>query len=183
MNVSTATAPRAPLRIRPLESIAGSDVDFGAEVAPCDLSDLPPEDFTALERALLTHHVLVVRGQKNLRPRDQYELTRRFDPSVQTYGHGDYKDLLRKSVLVQDLVSIPEVPQVQLLGHGRVQNHEGLEDAATAMAVAIGSIVHSLPPSRTTIVNGNVTYQQCGNTWYRPSYSGSSVSYTVVNPP
>jgi hypothetical protein len=31
-------------------------------------------------------------------------------------------------------------------------------------------------------VNG-VTYQQCGSTWYQPSYSGGSVSYVVVNPP
>jgi alpha-ketoglutarate-dependent taurine dioxygenase len=132
MNASTATvhASRTTLRIRPLEALAGSEVDFGAEVAPCDLSDLSPRDFTALERALLTNHVLVVRGQGNLSPRHQFELTRRFDPSVVTYGHGHDKDLLRKSVLVQDLVSIPEVPQVQLLGNGRVQEHEGLEDIA-----------------------------------------------------
>jgi hypothetical protein len=31
-------------------------------------------------------------------------------------------------VLVQDLVSIPEVPQVQLLGNGRVLDHEGLPE-------------------------------------------------------
>jgi alpha-ketoglutarate-dependent taurine dioxygenase len=37
-------------------------------------------------------------------------------------------DVLRKSVLVQDLVSIPEVPQVQLLGNGRVNDHEGLAE-------------------------------------------------------
>jgi hypothetical protein len=31
-------------------------------------------------------------------------------------------------------------------------------------------------------VNG-MTYQQCGSTWYQPSYSGGSVTYVVVNPP
>jgi hypothetical protein len=30
---------------------------------------------------------------------------------------------------------------------------------------------------------GNVAYQQCGHTWYRPAYTGTTVNYTVVNPP
>jgi hypothetical protein len=32
-------------------------------------------------------------------------------------------------------------------------------------------------------VVGNVTYEQCGGTWYRPAYAGSQVTYTVVTPP
>lgn len=116
------------LRITPFEPHPGSDVDFGAEVAPCDLSRLSDADFARLQSAVLTHHVVVVRGQAALSPAHQFELTRRFDPTVRTYGHGHDKDLLRKSVLVQDLVSIPDVPQVQLLGNGLVENHEGLDE-------------------------------------------------------
>ena len=57
--------------------------------------------------------------------------------------------------------------------------------AATAAVTAavVGTIVHSLPPSCTTIVNAGVTFQQCGNTWYQPRYSGTQVTYVVVNPP
>ncbi len=116
------------LEITPLEPPSGSDVDFGAEVAPCDLLRLSDADFASLESAVLTYHVVVVRGQAGLSPVDQFELTRRFDPTVQTYGHGHDKNLMRKSVLVQDLVSIPDVPQVQLLGNGLVKNHEGLDE-------------------------------------------------------
>jgi alpha-ketoglutarate-dependent taurine dioxygenase len=47
---------------------------------------------------------------------------------VKTYGHGHDKTLMKKSVLVQDLVSIPHTPQVQLLGNGRVTDHEGLDE-------------------------------------------------------
>jgi xanthine dioxygenase len=116
------------LRIRQLQpAAAGSEVDFGAEVAPCDLGALSNADFAALEQAVLTHQVVVVRGQARLSPQTQLDLTRRFDPNAHTYGHGHQKDLLRKSVLVQDLVSIPDVPQVQLLGNGVVRDHEGLE--------------------------------------------------------
>jgi hypothetical protein len=53
----------------------------------------------------------------------------------------------------------------------------------TAAAVAIGSIVYSLPPSCTTTVTADITYQQCGNTWYQPQYAGTQVSYVVVDPP
>jgi len=72
--------------------------------------------------------------------------------------------------------------------------HNGWDDhpVATAAAVttavavtaaAVGSIVHSVPPSCvTTVVNG-VPYQQCGSTWYQPQYAGTTVQYVVVNPP
>jgi alpha-ketoglutarate-dependent taurine dioxygenase len=35
---------------------------------------------------------------------------------------------MKQSVLMQDLVSIPEYPQVKLLGNGRVRDHEGIGD-------------------------------------------------------
>lgn len=118
------------LQIRRLEPAPGSTVDFGAEVTGMDLAGLSEPDFGALERAVLTHHVVVVRDQARLKPRHQYELTRRFDPSMSTYGHGDDKELLKKSVLVQDLISLPEVPQVQLIGNGHVLDHEGVAEAS-----------------------------------------------------
>jgi hypothetical protein len=55
--------------------------------------------------------------------------------------------------------------------------------AAVATAVAVGTVVRSVPPSCTSVVVGNVAYQQCGNTWYQPRYAGSQVTYVVVNPP
>jgi alpha-ketoglutarate-dependent taurine dioxygenase len=113
-----------------LTSLAGrgADVSFGADAGTLDLDPerLDQETFAALERAVLTHSVVVVRGQERLSPRAQYELTRRFDPMVTSYGHGNRPDIMKQSVLVQDLVSIPDWPQVKLLGHGRVADHEGL---------------------------------------------------------
>jgi hypothetical protein len=55
--------------------------------------------------------------------------------------------------------------------------------AAVATAVAVGTVVHSVPPSCSSVMVGNVAYQQCGNTWYQPRYAGSAVTYVVVNPP
>jgi xanthine dioxygenase len=105
---------------------AGAEVEFGVDAGPLDLDHLSDATFGALERAVLTHAVVVVRGQERLSPRAQFELTRRFDPEVKTYGHGNRLDILKQSVLQQDLVSIPDWPQVKLLGNGRVADHEGL---------------------------------------------------------
>ena len=109
----------------PLSPVA-REVDFGVETSPGDIAQLSDADFADLERAVLTHQVVVVRDQERLSPQQQFELTRRFDPSVQTYGHGHRDELLRQSVLMRDLVSIPEVPQVKLLGNGRIASHQGL---------------------------------------------------------
>ena len=55
--------------------------------------------------------------------------------------------------------------------------------AVVATAVAVGTIVNSVPPSCSSVMVGNVAYHQCGNTWYQPRYSGSQVTYVVVSPP
>jgi hypothetical protein len=55
--------------------------------------------------------------------------------------------------------------------------------AVVATAAVVGSVVRSLPPSCSSVMVGNVAYQQCGNSWYEPRYSGSEVTYVVVNPP
>lgn len=125
--MSASSASSVALPLKPLEG-GGAEVDFGVEVGYLDLDParLDQATFAELEHAVLTHAVVVVRGQEGLSPRAQFELTRRFDPKVTSYGHGNRPDIMKQSVLVQDLVSIPDWPQVKLLGHGRVTNHEGL---------------------------------------------------------
>jgi len=67
--------------------------------------------------------------------------------------------------------------------YGRRYNPIATAAAVTATAIVVGSVVNSLPSNCTTIVSGNVSYRQCGNTWYEPRYSGGSASYVVVNSP
>jgi hypothetical protein len=54
---------------------------------------------------------------------------------------------------------------------------------AAITSAAIGSVAYTIPPSCTTAVVGGVSYQQCGSTWYEPQFSGTSVSYIVVEQP
>jgi hypothetical protein len=55
--------------------------------------------------------------------------------------------------------------------------------AAMTTAAVVGSMVHALPPSCEAVSVGGFTYQRCGSTWYQPQFSGSSLTYIVVNPP
>ena len=55
----------------------------------------------------------------------------------------------------------------------------GTAAAIAATAVVVGTIVRSLPPSCTAVQIDAVVYQQCGSTWYRPQYAGSTVQYVV----
>ncbi len=124
-------APPTSLKFTPLSS-ASTEVDFGVDAGPLDLPHLSDAEFTELERAVLTHHVVVVRDQQRLSPQHQFELTRRFDPTVVSYGHGNKPEIMKASVLVRDLVSIPACPQVKLLGNGHVRDHEGILDVMLA---------------------------------------------------
>jgi len=79
--------------------------------------------------------------------------------------------------------------------HGCCDHHDNWyydHPVATAAAVtttvavtaaAIGSIVHSVPPSCASVVVNGIAYEQCGSTWYQPQYAGSSVQYVVVVAP
>ena len=53
---------------------------------------------------------------------------------------------MAKSVLTRDLVSIPDVPQVELLGNGRVCDHAGIAEVELRYTEA--SIGTSSPMTR-----------------------------------
>ncbi|WP_319524960.1 hypothetical protein [uncultured Desulfosarcina sp.] len=57
--------------------------------------------------------------------------------------------------------------------------------AGAITGLAVGAIVAaaSMPPSCVTVVVNNVSYRQCGSTWYQPYYAGTEVQYVVVDPP
>ncbi|CUM67259.1 uncharacterized protein PRCAT00004952001 [Priceomyces carsonii] len=114
------------LTVTPLE-----DRPFGCSVtlpsyANNDPSKLNDEDFKKLYDGVLTNLVAVFPNQEKLLPKSQYELTKRFDPSIPApkgdskfagYGHGkEFRH--EKSVLKKDGTTVKSQPQVQILGQG-----------------------------------------------------------------
>jgi alpha-ketoglutarate-dependent taurine dioxygenase len=71
--------------------------------------------------------VIVIKNQTSLSPKAQYELTQRFDPTADSYGHGKTLDA-KRSVLHPDLKTVPHQPQVQVIGNGFIPSYEGLEN-------------------------------------------------------
>lgn len=51
-----------------------------------------------------------------------------FDSSAEQYGHGNDHEKAEKTILHSYLNTIPRVPQVQVIGHGTVLNHEGIPE-------------------------------------------------------
>ncbi|EJU02742.1 Clavaminate synthase-like protein [Dacryopinax primogenitus] len=102
---------------------------FGTEVRGLDPGNLTPSQFKLVEDLLYKHSALLFRNA-DLSPEQQYTLTKAFDPSSESYGHGNNKTGgEKKSILHPDLKTIPRQPQVQLIGNGLVPEHEGLVNA------------------------------------------------------
>ncbi|TGO31239.1 hypothetical protein BPAE_0001g01360 [Botrytis paeoniae] len=115
------------LEVKPFSSPENSSLNLGAEINNVDLEHLSEEDFKTIRNALYNYHVVVLKNQAGLSPKAQYELTRRFDPTAETYGHGKTLDA-KRSVLHPDLKTIPHQTQVQVIGNGFYEEYEGLKN-------------------------------------------------------
>ncbi|KAI6714112.1 hypothetical protein JHW43_003333 [Diplocarpon mali] len=117
-----------PLEVRPLKvPNPSSVVDFGVEINNVDLENLSEADFQIIRTALYNSHVVVLKNQAGISAKAQYELTKRFDPTSESYGHGKTLDA-KRSVLHPDLKTIPHQPQVQVIGNGTFEEYEGLKN-------------------------------------------------------
>jgi xanthine dioxygenase len=124
---SPKMAIHSQITVHKLTPPKGSKIDFGAEIRGADLENITPSDFEVIRRALNENQIIIFKNQQDLSPKAQYELTRLFDPTVESYGHGKTLDA-KKSILHPDLKTIPHQPQVQVIGNGPVAGFEGLKD-------------------------------------------------------
>ena len=83
-------------------SFAASEVpEFGRVVAGFDPATASADEYKQVEELLYKHSILVFRGL-DVSPEVQYKLTKHFDPSAETYGHGNNKTgSEKKSILVR----------------------------------------------------------------------------------
>jgi len=119
------------IQVTPMAHGPKSNVDFGATIHGIDLNNLTESDFEIIHAALHKHKLLVFKGQPEmLKPQQQYELTRRFDPDETTGGFAHGVDPFLTSHNGVDIYglpnrpAIPVQPQVHILGRGEVpKNH------------------------------------------------------------
>jgi xanthine dioxygenase len=98
---------------------------LGATVSNIDLENLNSADFAELRNTLYRYNVICIKSQQSLTPAGQAALTRRFDPTANTYGHGKTIDA-KRSILHPDLKTVPDQPEVQVIGNGFVPSYAGL---------------------------------------------------------
>ncbi|EWC47095.1 hypothetical protein DRE_03464 [Drechslerella stenobrocha 248] len=101
---------------------------FGVEIKGLDLANLSDDDFKTIEQALYEHQVVLFKNQQSLSPYHQYMLNHRFSPDSNIYGHSN-NTKATASILHPDLKTLPNQPQVQLIGNGFVREYEGLQNA------------------------------------------------------
>jgi alpha-ketoglutarate-dependent taurine dioxygenase len=112
------------IKVQPVDA---ARPELGALVSDVDLADLSEADFRALRETLYRYSVVCLKGQSKLTPKQQAELTRRFDPGAASYGHGKTIDA-KRSILHPDLKTVPHQPEVQVIGNGFVEEYEGLKN-------------------------------------------------------
>ncbi|KAF4611409.1 hypothetical protein D9613_004314 [Agrocybe pediades] len=102
--------------------------DFGIEVRGVHPGELTDEQFKQIEQALYKHDLVLFRGIE-LSPEQQHRLVKAFDPDSENFGHGDRAiENTQRSILHSYLRGLPAVPQVQVIGHGTVKDHEGIPE-------------------------------------------------------
>jgi len=125
MAISVLPLPESKLANAPARNL---DSAFGRIVSGIELSNLSSVDLATIQELLYTHSVLIF-PKTSISPEKQFELTKSFDVESESYGHGN-NARQEKSILHPDLKTIPNVPQVQLIGNGLVKQHQGLKDAS-----------------------------------------------------
>ncbi|KAE8385369.1 hypothetical protein BDV23DRAFT_176312 [Aspergillus alliaceus] len=115
------------MTIQPLEKVPGSAVDFGAQIDNVDLEDLTNDEFSKIRDILYHQHIVVFKNQHGLSSKAQYELTKRFDPGADHYGHDNIIDG-ESTKLHGNFKPVVHQPQVQVKGNGFVESYEGLHN-------------------------------------------------------
>lgn len=73
----------------------------GATVSGLDLNNVTDEDIQRLKEATYKYKVIIIKGQHDLEPINQWNLMTRLDPTAQqVHGHGKVKDFQKTGGLL-----------------------------------------------------------------------------------
>ena len=128
-----ATPAGGAFEVIPYEKLADQKFNFGAAVTGLDLNGISTADVNTLRRAIWTHKVLVIKGQKDLDPKKHWELVTRLDPDApQIHSHGDVATFNKKGGVLtkgRPIIGIPGAENVRLIGKGyQGEDHYGIKN-------------------------------------------------------
>jgi alpha-ketoglutarate-dependent taurine dioxygenase len=138
-------------------------------------------DVAKLKETIWTHKVVVVKGQKDLDPKKQWELVTRFDPQAPSsvHSHGDMKTFNKKGGMLaksREVYGIPGAENVRLIGKGyQGEDHYGLKDLNIK---GLSNDFHADPPDDEEFQKGNTRFQR----WHidAPLYDRDPAWFTTL---
>jgi hypothetical protein len=122
-------------------SAIGAEVHLPPGMPMLDLERLTERDKETLQEALFRNQVIVIRGQKGIDPTVLPKLAKIFDPNASDiHSAGEKAVSDPKNILsAYKAGRIPRAPQVGIIGSGKFQNYEGLDEL---------EVVHLVRPTR-----------------------------------
>ncbi|KAK4561460.1 hypothetical protein LTR86_004778 [Recurvomyces mirabilis] len=118
----SALIPEPSFGVQELTKSTKEQYNFGAAITGLDINTISDADVQHLKDAIWTHKVVIVKGQKDLAPKKQWELVTKFDPEApHVHSHGDIKTFQAKGGMLskkREVVGIPGAENVRLIGKG-----------------------------------------------------------------
>lgn len=112
------------------DSAIGAEVKLPAGMPLLDPKGLSSSDQESLRRALFENQVVVIRNQRGIDPAVLPELAKIFDESASDVHSAGAKAVSdpRNILSAYKAGRIPRAPQVGIIGTGKFENYEGLEN-------------------------------------------------------
>ncbi|KAL5343004.1 alpha-ketoglutarate dependent xanthine dioxygenase [Aspergillus crustosus] len=119
------------VKVMPQKHTPESKVNFGAIITGSDLNNLDELTFQTIREAIYTHNVVIIKGQQDKLPINQFNFVQRLDSEAHIeHGWGTTKEAEETTGVTGKLkwYTIPGTPGVQLIGHGyQGDDHYGLQ--------------------------------------------------------
>ncbi|CAL5869228.1 uncharacterized protein PFLUO_LOCUS3456 [Penicillium psychrofluorescens] len=167
--------------VTPLERTPEQKFNFGARVTGVDLNNISDDDVDRLKAAVWRHKVIVVKAQRNLDPKKQWELVTRLDPkATDGHSHGNLTTFRAKGGLLaqgREVIGIPGAENVRLIGKGfQGENHFGIENHTIERGLS--NDFHAKPPSMEEFEQGITRFQR----WHidAPLYGKDPAWFTTL---
>ena len=148
----SATTESPLFTICPLDAELRNDTLIGAEVIlkdssrPIDPDIFSPEDISILRQALYDNTVLVIRKQQGIKPLSLEKIASIWDPDmINQHSAGKYQVRDPRNILsANNGARLPQAPNVQIIGNGKVENYEGLDLDLVHVVSPLGHLMSSV---------------------------------------
>ncbi|KAJ0299207.1 hypothetical protein Brms1b_013216 [Colletotrichum noveboracense] len=111
-------------------SLIGAEVHLPSSMNVLDTDALSEEDIATFRKALFENQVVVIKNQRGIAPETLPKLTKIFDPTaVDIHSAGEKAVSDPRNILsAYKAGRIPRAPQVGIIGSGKFQNYEGVDE-------------------------------------------------------